>query len=128
MQMDLMPREERGYEGVVDLPELLARVEHDVELLREVLAIFTSEFPMLRLELQDALERDDLRGVQETAHTLKGMLLSLSFGGASHCAMRIERMAALGTREGMPQELVLLERSAEAARERLAGACGGEVR
>jgi hypothetical protein len=51
------------------------------------------------------------------------MLASLSFARASSCAMRIERMAALFSPEGIEAELERLEEDAERAQESLEAAC-----
>lgn len=123
-----MVMDERVQESGVDLPELLARVEFDRELLREVFDIFLEEFPRLRGELRHAIDHDDLRTVQESAHTLKGMLASLSFGKASSSALQIERMAAQGVSAGMAEEFARLERSTAIAQASLASICREVIR
>jgi two-component system, sensor histidine kinase and response regulator len=95
-----------------DMNDLLVRVEYDKDLLREILQIFTEDFPQTHLLLKDAVSRGDLSQIRCTAHTLQGMLASLSFGKASASAMRIERMAGQLAIEGMPAELERLERNA----------------
>ena len=118
-----MHTDERAYESSFDLPELLARVEYDRALLREVLEIYVQEFPMLQLQLRDAWERGDLDEVRAAAHTLKEMLASMSFCRASTSAMRIERMAAQWAPEGIAAEMAKLERNAELAQANLASVC-----
>ena len=126
-----MQTEERAYESSVNLPELLARLENDRELLCEVLEIFTEEFPVLQVRLKDALARGELREVGVAAHTLKGMLASLSFVRASTSAMWIERMAAELAPDGIAAEMVELEHSVAQGAESLKSVCrehgGGEV-
>src|SRR5947199_8150501 len=92
----------------IDLAELLARVEYDRELLQDVLGIFSEEFPKLHVLLQDAVTRGDEHQIQTCAHTLKGMLASLSFGKASASAMRIEHMARECNLTNIHEELVRL--------------------
>ena len=95
-------------ESGVNLPELLARVDNDPELLQEILELFKEEFPKSCLLLEDAVERRDMEQVQIAAHTLKGMLAGLSIMEASSLAMRIERMATQCASEGIPEELARL--------------------
>ena len=79
-----------------DFKELFARLEYDPDLLRDVFQIYMQEYPRLYLLLQNSVSRGELKQVEIHAHTLKGMLASLSFSSASHSAMRIERMAQIG--------------------------------
>jgi two-component system sensor histidine kinase/response regulator len=118
-----MQTEERAYESSFDLPELLARVDNDRELLQEIFEIYQQEFPMLQLQLRDAWERGDMEEVRVAAHTLKGMLSSMSFMRASTSAMRIERMASQWAPEGIGTEIGRMERNAELAQANLASVC-----
>ena len=96
--MKTMPHKFDGSEpaGAVNLPELLARVENDWELLREIAGIFREEFPRytacLRLAIQDA----DFEKAREAAHALKGMLANLAAGRASEAAGEMEQLAKSG--------------------------------
>jgi HPt (histidine-containing phosphotransfer) domain-containing protein len=113
----------RELDREIDLGELLARLEYDRDLLRDVLDIFTEEFPVLHARLRQALTEGAMREVRVTAHTLKGMLASLSLGKASAAAMRVERMAAEFTVEGMVAEIDRMEAHAAHGREQLVAAC-----
>lgn len=93
----------------VDFPELLARVEYDRELLSEIFAIFLDNYPPLDLQLSDAVLRGDMKQVRATAHTLKGMLASLSFTRASASALHIEKLAAQEAPASIPEELARLK-------------------
>jgi two-component system sensor histidine kinase/response regulator len=120
----------QAYEGPntsVDLKELLARVEYDRELLDDVFQIFRDEFPKLNLLLKDAAARGDLKQVQTSAHTLKGMLASLSFRSASASAMRIERMAKQSDLTGLLTEMRRLESGAAFAQASLERFCAPAV-
>lgn len=111
------------FESGVNLSELLARVEGDHELMCELFAIFRSEFPKLHLELKDAVMRADLEQVAISAHTLKGMLASLSFNKATASARCIEQMASQSPSEEIAEELSRLERHIAIAYARLALIC-----
>jgi two-component system sensor histidine kinase/response regulator len=77
---------------IFDHAELLARVENDRELLRDLLAIFKEEFPRQLLALREAVEAGDGDRVATAAHTLSGMLSNLSATEAAATAARLEQM------------------------------------
>ena len=69
-----------------------------------------------------------MKEIQVAAHTLKGMLASLSFCKASVCALHIERMAAQGVQNGLLEETARLERAAELAERYLETVCQEVIR
>lgn len=116
------------HDTAVDVAELLVQIEYDRELLQELCETFNKEFPRLQFELKDALMRQDLTGVQTTAHTLKGMLASLSLIRATVSAKRIEQLAAQGSSEEVSEELEQLELEVVLAQETLSALCSEVVR
>jgi HPt (histidine-containing phosphotransfer) domain-containing protein len=77
---------------IFDQEELLARVENDRELIRDLLAIFKEEFPRQLLALREAVEAGDGDRVATAAHTLRGMLSNLAATQAAATAARLEQM------------------------------------
>ena len=118
-----MALEQLGQDSGLDLIELLSRVEGDYELLRDIFEIFNEEFPKSYRILTAALASNDLKQVQFSAHTLKGMFSSLSFVRASACARRIELMARVEQRDGIDEEVACLEQTAYIAQASLQKAC-----
>ncbi len=84
----------------VNLPELLLRVENDLDLLCELIGIFKEEFPRLLQCLQDSVTREDMKNVEAASHALKGMLSGLSVTRAAATASRLEQMGRAGTNVG----------------------------
>ena len=80
----------------INLEELLARVENDRELMRDLLSIFREEFPRHYQALREAVESLDANRVATEAHTLKGMLANLAAGEAAGAAAHLERLAHNG--------------------------------
>src|SRR5712692_7929298 len=78
--------------ATIDLPELLARVENDRELMRELLLIFKEEFPRHLQALRQAVDSLDGERVAAEAHTLKGMLSNLAASPAAGAAARLEQL------------------------------------
>jgi two-component system, sensor histidine kinase and response regulator len=94
---------------VVNLPELLARVDHDLVFLSELVAIFKVEFPKLLQSLQESVAREDLAVVETVSHTLKGMLSALSATRSAAIAAQLEQLARAGETAGLAEELRRLE-------------------
>jgi two-component system sensor histidine kinase/response regulator len=78
-------QEEEKYmpNAIIDLNELLARVENDRGLMRDLLLIFKEEFPRHLQALHDAVDSMDGEKVAAVAHALKGMLSNLAAGAAA---------------------------------------------
>jgi HPt (histidine-containing phosphotransfer) domain-containing protein len=118
-----MVAEQLVQDSGLDLNELLSRVEGDYELLRDIFEIFNEEFPKSYRILTSALASKDLKQVQFSAHTLKGMFSSLSFVRASACARRIELMARVEQLDGIDEEVACLEQTTSIAQASLQKAC-----
>ena len=95
-----------------DPGELLARVDNDRELLRDLLMIFRVEFPRHLLALREAVEAKDGKRVAGVAHTMKGMLSNLAATQAADAAARLEQMGRQDEASGFPEALAAFERDA----------------
>ncbi len=102
-------KDDRTAHGAVDVADLLARVENDHELLRELIDLFKEDFPRLLQSLQQSIAREDMKNVQDTSHALKGMLSGLSVMQAAATASRLEQMGREGKTSGLTDALTLLE-------------------
>jgi two-component system, sensor histidine kinase and response regulator len=78
--------------SIMDLTELLERVENDRELIRDLLLIFKQEFPRHLRSLRDAVDSMDGKKVAAEAHTMKGMLSNLAASSAASAAARLEQL------------------------------------
>jgi HPt (histidine-containing phosphotransfer) domain-containing protein len=105
-----MPRKDvPSVQVILDIPELLARVENDRELLRELLEIFKQECPSLLRVLEEAVARQDMKSIEKTGHTLKGMFATLSASGASSAASTLEHMGRHEEKAGLGEALIVLQ-------------------
>jgi len=93
----------------VNLTELLARVDNDRELLRDLLSIFADEFPRHLLVLQEAVVREDAKEVATVSHTLKGMLSNLAVTKAAASAGQLEQQARAGNQSSLRQAFAAFE-------------------
>lgn len=75
---------------------LLARVDGDWTLLRELVGLFLEECPRRIGEIRAALARHDASGLAAAAHGLKGTLSYFGVGAATDAVRRLERMGRDG--------------------------------
>jgi HPt (histidine-containing phosphotransfer) domain-containing protein len=87
-----MPGNDQSNE-IVDLNELLQRLDGDLDFLEELLAMFRQEFPVLLRKLEGGIVAEDFIVAERAAHTLKGMLANLAMPEAASTARRIEMAA-----------------------------------
>src|SRR6202030_2277269 len=96
-------------EPILNVAELLARVDNDAELLRELIAIFKTEFPRLLLGLRQAIGQGNLTNVRKSGHTLRGMLSNLAATRATAAAARLEQLRDSSDSTALKSALALFE-------------------
>ena|ERR1700676_2711907 len=94
---------------IVNVAELLARVDNDAELLRELIAIFKIELPRNLRELREAIDQGNLKNVQESGHMLRGMLSNLGATRGSAAAAQLERLGESSDGTALKSALALFE-------------------
>jgi len=97
----------------VNLSELLARVDNDRELLRELLSIFKNEFPDHLQALRNAVAANDADQAARVSHTLKGMLANLAVTKAAASASRLEQLARAGEISSLGGALAAFEKEVQ---------------
>jgi HPt (histidine-containing phosphotransfer) domain-containing protein len=105
----MMKKEENLSELVWNQAELLDRVDHDQELLRELLTIFRTDFPRTIHSLEAAVAGGDLKNSASLSHALKGMLSNLGGRRAAAAAARLEESASAGDKASPKGGLDALE-------------------
>jgi HPt (histidine-containing phosphotransfer) domain-containing protein len=84
---------------VLDQQAALARVDGDVELLREIAMLFQQECPQALENLRDAISRGDGPAAGRAAHGIKGSASNFGAAPAVAAAIRIEQLANAGSLE-----------------------------
>jgi signal transduction histidine kinase/CheY-like chemotaxis protein/HPt (histidine-containing phosphotransfer) domain-containing protein len=90
--------------STLDRAAILERVNGNVALLRELVAVFRADCDRLLPDLRTALGRGDAAGVRLAAHTIKGMVSFFGARTATETAYALEKMASakdLGAAEGV---------------------------
>ena len=97
-------------EPAVNLDELLARVDNDRELLRDLIVIFKSELPGQMSALRLATAKREVATTERVSHTLKGMLLSLAATRAAAAAGELEQLGRQKAAAALAEAFVFLEK------------------
>jgi two-component system sensor histidine kinase/response regulator len=87
----------------------LARVDGDVDLLRELAAMLAEYAPHLLAQIGDAVAAEDPPRVEKTAHKLKGALISFCSAEAFDAARTLEQIGRSGRLDGANQKYHDLE-------------------
>jgi HPt (histidine-containing phosphotransfer) domain-containing protein len=96
-----------GEAPIVDWPAVLDRVGGDEELMQEIVGLFLEEYPTLYSEIRSSVERQDARGLEYSAHTLKGSVSNFGAQLVTQTALDLELM---GRRNEFHQAPASLER------------------
>jgi HPt (histidine-containing phosphotransfer) domain-containing protein len=104
---------------VFNRDEFVWRNLGDVELSREVATVFVDTLPEYFESIRKALTAQDVVGLRQSAHKLKGAAGNLSLPLLSEIAHRIESIAKTGDLEKAAQLLPTLEQRLEEAAQAL---------
>jgi HPt (histidine-containing phosphotransfer) domain-containing protein len=80
----------------MDVESTLERLGGDVELMEQIMLIFLEDAPGLVHAAREALAGGELSQLRRSAHSLKGMMATLSAREGANAAYRLEQCAAGG--------------------------------
>jgi HPt (histidine-containing phosphotransfer) domain-containing protein len=100
--------------SILDISDLMFRLNNDREFLAELFAIFKADLPPHLQRLRQAVEHNDAKEVQTEGHSLKGMLLNLSATQAAVAAGELELIGRENRVENMKLALSAFEREVAA--------------
>ncbi len=92
-------------DDILDLPEVLERVQDDWELLLELIEIFLEDCPQKLLALKSAAENKDFNQIKEVSHALKGSSANLAAKRINALFIQIENMGKSQDVTGFPETL-----------------------
>jgi signal transduction histidine kinase/CheY-like chemotaxis protein len=93
---------------IVDQVDLMARLQGDTDLLKEIVGIYEQELPLHLEALSGGLAENDARKIREIAHKLKGAVGNLSSKPAYDTAMALELAGESGDLSGCSELLANL--------------------
>ena len=102
-----------------DPESLWRRVDHDRDLLRELVAVFVVEAPQLLARIEEGIRAGLASDVKKASHKLKGSLLQFSAQTAVAAAQELEEKAQNGLLAGAAPLLNRLRHEVDLLREGL---------
>jgi two-component system, sensor histidine kinase and response regulator len=96
----------------LNIRELWERVDHEPEILRDLMVSFLEEFPRQMQQIREAVARKDLETIATAGHTLKGMLSNVAAEKAAGDVDSLERLARQKAQNGLEKALVQIEHDA----------------
>jgi HPt (histidine-containing phosphotransfer) domain-containing protein len=87
----------------MDTAATLRRLGDDVELLEQIIQIYLEDAPGLIHTAREACAKGDAVELRRAAHSLKGMMATLSAAPGVNAAFRLEQCAAGGDLDAVPQ-------------------------
>ena len=116
----------RGQEPI-DTASALARVGGNVELLREMMALFLDELPGLLTSLREAVTAEDAKAVEHAAHKLKGSVGNFSAHPAFEALLELEILGRDGNLSKAEPVYADLEKEIQRLKSAMANLSGLEV-
>ena len=80
-------------EEIIDLNDVLERVQGDKELLGELLDIYQEDFELKRQALKVAIAAKDILKIKEIAHSMKGSSGNISAKPMYAACLKMEKLA-----------------------------------
>lgn len=81
-----------GDTAIIDIPELIERLDNDFELYTELLDLFIDDSASLISQIENAINNRDPEALRKTAHTLKGAVANFSAPAAYKAASILEQI------------------------------------
>ena len=88
-------------EEIIDLKDVLERVQDDKELLLELFDIFQEDFVNKRKALAEAVTAGNIPKVKEVAHSMKGSSGNISAKSMYATCLQLEQLAKSNSTDGM---------------------------
>lgn len=83
-----------------DPESLLDRIDGDIELLRELIEVFSQEGPRMMARIEEAIHQGSPKDLEKAGHKMKGSVLQFSAAAAAAVAARLEEKGRSGSVAG----------------------------
>lgn len=100
-------------ENLIDKENLMARIDSDMELLRELTELFDEDSDRLLDKILDSIKENDLTLLERNAHTIKSSVSNFSRGAAFEEARKLEFMARDGVMENVMEVFETLKKEVQ---------------
>jgi two-component system sensor histidine kinase/response regulator len=112
----------------IDTVAALERVEGDVDLLHELVALFLKELPNMLTTLREAVMAGNASGIERAAHKLKGSVGNFAAQPAFEAALKLEGLGRNGSLTEAAPAFAQLEDEIKRLEMEMADMSGVEVR
>ena len=96
-------------EEIIDLHDVLERVQQDKELLNELFDIYQEDFVVKRKSLGEAIAAGDIAKIKQVAHSMKGSSGNISAKPLHAACLQLELMAKDGKTDGMQEVAIAID-------------------
>jgi len=96
-------------EEIIDLKDVLERVQDDKELLSELFDIYQEDFVVKRKAIGEAIAAKDIPKIKEVAHSMKGSSGNISAKPLHAACLQLEVLAKAGKTDGMQDVLTSID-------------------
>lgn len=83
-----------------DPESLWDRIDGDVELLRELIEVFSEEGPRMMARIEEAIQQGSPSALEKAGHKMKGSVLQFSATAAAAAAAKLEEKGRNGSVDG----------------------------
>ena len=106
-------------DDILDLPELMERVQEDTDLILELFDIYTTDFVAKRKALEEAIKKNQVETLRSVAHSLKGSSGNISAKKLHGLFYKLEDMGKKGAVTGAQDILKEVDTQYEALKVRM---------
>ena len=94
---------------VIDVKDVLERVQDDQELFLELLDIFEGDFVEKRVSFSRFIEQENYEEIKDLVHSIKGATGNISAKAMHASCIKIEQLAEAKDLEALKQAIIVLD-------------------
>jgi len=102
-----------GAAAVINIPELIDRLDNDFELFVELVELFVDDSSNLLAKIGTAISSRDHESLRKAAHTLKGAVANFSAPAAFEAASKLEQTGKNMELTGAEEQFLILKSEIE---------------
>ncbi|MCD4779155.1 MAG: Hpt domain-containing protein [Candidatus Omnitrophica bacterium] len=110
-------------EIIIDVPELMERVQDDKELILELFDIFLEDYEKRRVTLEGAVKENNFDEIGAVSHSLKGAAGNISAKPLRMVLMELENKGKANDLNGVPELISAMDEAIVLLKQRI-----GELR
>jgi HPt (histidine-containing phosphotransfer) domain-containing protein len=104
---------------IIDVPELMERVQDDKELILELFDIFLEDYDKRRAALEGAVKVSDFEEIGSVSHSLKGAAGNISAKPLRMVLMELENKGKASDLNGVPELISAMDKEFDLLKQRI---------